>query len=225
MSNREPVVLLPPAPQPEPARSAQPLIEWSSLARALGNDRTILTPKVDPSPDRPVVLEGAALAVLAAMSGADLATAALCGIGYGAMVAMLVAADFGDRVSSLVLSTARTPESTAVLSLHRGVRNLLPAMTVQRLGWRTDQVVELLDQVRPLDYRAFGDRIEVPTLVLVGERDVANFGPSQAVARIVPGATLQVVPGATAGWQRREPERFAALAAAFVDAHGRRETG
>jgi pimeloyl-ACP methyl ester carboxylesterase len=222
VSNHEPVVLLPPAPQPEAPGSAQPPIDWSPLALAFGSDRTVLTPDVSPSPDRTVVLEEPALAALAAMSGAGLEMAALCGIGYGAMVAMLVAADFGDRVSSMVLSTARTPESTAVLSLHRGVRNLLPAMTVQRLGWRPDQVVELLDQVRPLDYRAFGDRIGVPTLVLVGERDVANFGPSQAAARIVPGATLQVVPGASAGWQRREPERFAALAAEFVDSHSRR---
>jgi pimeloyl-ACP methyl ester carboxylesterase len=178
----------------------------------------VLTPDIRPNPDRPVVLEEPALAVLAAVSAAGLDAAALCGIGYGAMVAMMVAAGFGERVTALVLSTARTPESTALLSIHHGVRALLPAAMLQRLGGRTDQVVQALDQVRAVDYRNWAGRIEVPTLVLVGQRDVANLAPIQALARGIANAKLQIVAGAGAGWQHEEPERFATLAAEFVDA-------
>lgn len=203
-------MLLPPAPRPGQ--------DWSAVATALGPDRTVLTPDLTPRPDRALVLEEPALAALAAVSRAGLDAAALVGVGYGAMVAMMVGAGFGERVTAMVLSTARTPESTALLSLHRGVRGLLPAAMQQRLGGRTDQVVAALDQVRAIDYRSWIGRVSVPTLVLVGQRDVANLGPSHVLARTVTNATLQIVAGAGAGWQRDQPERFATLATEFVDA-------
>ncbi len=203
-------MLLPPAPHPGQ--------DWSAIAAALGADRTVLTPDLKPHRDRTVVLEEPALAALAAVSAAGLDAAALVGVGYGAMVAMMVAAGFGDRVTAMVLSTARTPESTALLSLHRGVRGLLPAALLQRLGGRTDQVVDALDQVRAIDYRTWVARVEAPTLVLVGQRDVANLGPSHILARTLAHATLQIVAGAGAGWQHDQPEQFAKAVTKFVDA-------
>jgi pimeloyl-ACP methyl ester carboxylesterase len=211
MSAGHPVVLLPPAPA---AGS-----DWSAVALALAGRRTVLTPDLTPRPGHAVVLEEPALTVLSAISGAGLDAAALCGLGYGAMVALMVASGFGERVPAMVLSTARTPESTAILSLHRGVRGLLPATVLQRLGGRTDQVVDALDQVRPIDYRGWASGIQTPTLVLVGQHDVANLGPSQALARTLPQASLRVVAGAGAGWQQKQPERFATLVAEFVDAN------
>lgn len=184
-------------------------------AAALQQHGEVLTPEL-PVPEHAVTLEEPALAVLSAVSGSGADAAALCGIGLGALVALKVAAGFGRRVTALVLSTARTPQSTAVLSLSHGVRGLLPASTAQRLGASPRQVLDLLDQVRPLDYRGWVSRVTSPALVLVGDRDVANLGPSMRLAQSVPGARLQTVPKMAAGWMLAEPERYAGLVAEFL---------
>lgn len=201
------MVLLPPAF--DPAR------RWSDLVVALGRYAPVLAPDLTVSLDRPVILEEPALRVLAAISGSGAESATLCGVGLGALIALTVAAGFGDRVSALVLSVTRTPESTALLSLQHGVRQLLSAGTLQRLGGGPSQVLAALDQVRPVDYRAVAGRVATPTLVLVGERDVANLGPSTRLAAAVPQAQLRVVAKAGAGWQCTQPDRLAELVAGF----------
>ena len=209
MTAGEPLGLLPPA--------GESATDWAPLVASLSAQRLLLTPEVAAAEDHPVILEEPALATLAAISAAGLDRAALLGLGLGAMVAMTVAAGFGSRVSALVLSPVRRPESTALLSLHNGIRQLVPAATAQRLGMRPGQVLDLLDQVRPLDYRGWVQRVEAPTLVLVGERDVANIGASIRLAGALTHARLEIVPGAGAGWQRDQPDRTAELVAAFLD--------
>ncbi len=189
--------------------------DFDGLAAALRQHGELLTP--GPAvPDHAVTLEEPALAVLAAVSGNGAHAAALCGIGLGAMVALKVAAGFGRRVTALVLSTTRTPESTAIMSLAHGVRGLLPAETAQRLGAGPGQVMDLLDQVRPVDYRGWTGPVTAPSLVLVGDRDVANLGPSMRLAQSLPTAKLQTVPRMASGWMTAQPERYAGLVADFL---------
>lgn len=190
--------------------------DWSAVAASLRLEGTVLTPNLDPPADHPVILEGSALAALAAISGAGLDSAALCGTGFGAMAAMTAGAGFPRRVRALVLSTARTPESTALLSLQHGLRGLLPASTAHRFGATPAQVTGLLDQVRPNDYRAWVAKVDVPALVLVGDSDVANLGPSSKLATALPQARLQIVPRAGAGWVVSEPDRYAELVWAYL---------
>ncbi|HEY5821607.1 MAG TPA: alpha/beta hydrolase [Propionibacteriaceae bacterium] len=188
--------------------------DWVPLATALGRHRQVLTPDLTPAQGRQVVLEDPALAVLATVSQSGADAAVLCGLGFGAMVAMTVATGFPDRVTRLVLSTTRTPESTALLSVQHGVRGLVPATTLQRLGGRPRQVIDLLDQVRSLDYRGWIGRVTVPALILVGELDVANLGPSRRLAAALPHAELKVVADAGPGWPQSQPERYAELVSA-----------
>lgn len=194
--------------------------DWSPLATSLGRGGSVITPDLGLRPDRPVILEGPALNALAAITAAGLDTAALCGLGFGAMTALSVAAGFGARVSAVVLSTARTPESTALLSLHHGWQGLLSASTAQRLGASATQVAQLFDQVRPTDYRAWVARVEVPALVLVGDRDVANLGPSTKLAAALPQGRLQIVAHAGADWPRTQPDRYAELVWTYLSTGG-----
>jgi len=56
----------------------------------------------------------------------------------------------------------------------------------------------------------------VPTLVLVGGEDAPALEPSRFLARTIPGATLQVLPGTGHTLQLEEPEAFNAALRAFV---------
>lgn len=188
--------------------------DCAGLQAALGVYGAVLAPELT-QPEHAVTLEEPALSVLAAISGAGAEAAGLCGIGLGAMVALKVAAGFGPRVTGLVLSTARTPESTAMLSIGYGVRGLISAATAQRLGAAPAQVLGLLDEVRPIDYRGWVREISTATLVLVGDRDAANLGPSMRLVGTLPRARLQSVARMSAGWINAQPDRYAGLVAEF----------
>ena len=212
MSGSEPVVVLPAATGPRGEPSAA-VAAWAAYGR------TVLTPDLTPGPGI-VVLEDPGLRVLAAVSAAGAEQAVLCGTGYGAMVALHLGAHYPSRVSALILTTAARLVDRTRRGVADAVTGLLPVARVQRLGGRPERVLELLDQVRTVDHTAFVARVQVPALVVVGERDVANFGPSRRLAALLPHAELAVVPGAGEGWVVRDPAALAAVAEEFL---GRRE--
>lgn len=177
--------------------------------------RVVLTPDLHPGPGT-VVLEDAGLRVLAAISAAGADRAVLVGSGFGAMVAMHLAAHFGDRVRALVLTSANRLADRTRRGLSDAVTAVLPLDRVQQLRGRPTRVLELLDQVRTLDYAAFVDRVRVPALVVVGQRDVGNFAASRRLAARLPNAELAVAAGAGEGWLVEAPVRLAQVAADFL---------
>lgn len=208
MNGPDPVVWLPaatgPAADPGAVRAA-----WTPAGRV------VLTPDLDPGTST-VVLEDAGLRVLAAISAADAERAVLVGSGFGAMVAMHLAAHFGDRVRALVLTSANRLTDRTRRGLSDAVTAVLPLTRVQQLGGRPSRVLELLDQTRTVDYAAFVDRVRVPALVVVGQRDVGNFAASRRLAVRLPDAELAVAVGAGEGWLVEAPVRLVETAAAFL---------
>jgi 3-oxoadipate enol-lactonase len=67
-----------------------------------------------------------------------------------------------------------------------------------------------------LDLRPRRDRVAVPTLVLCGSGDRPNITLSKELAAGIPGAELQIVPGANHLWNLQQPEAFNQILAAFV---------
>ena len=212
MKQKTPVVVLRPATSAGGSEQA-----WTQAWAAGG--RTALVPDLTPQPGL-VVLESPGLEALAAVSASGAERAVLCGSGYGAMVALHVAANYPDRVAALVLSTA----STLVDRQRRGIANaaygLLPVARVQQLHGPQLRVLELLDQVRTVDWSPFADRVRTPALVVVGERDPLNRAPSRRLAAVLPESELVVVPGARTGWATRDPAALVDASAAFLERLG-----
>jgi pimeloyl-ACP methyl ester carboxylesterase len=171
----------------------------------------VLTPDIGVTGTGPVILEDPALKVLAAISAAKADHVVLVGHGWGGMVALHIAATYGDRVAALMLSTNARLQTIMVRSIFYGVLSLLPATVVQQLGGKPADVAALFDQVRPVDFKPLAERVHAPALVVVGERDVANRGPSAALAKSLPLGNLRVVPGAGPGWHTKQPELIAQL--------------
>ena len=188
----------------------------AELQSAVGEVAHVLTPDIGVRGSTPVILEEPALAVLDALPDAHSHQVVLLGRGWGSMVALQLAATHGDRVAGLILSTNARVEAIAIRSLFHGVVSLLPATVVQQLGGRPVDVAELLDQVRPVDVRSLAPRAAAPALVIVGERDVANRGPSAALARYLPLGNLRVVPQAGPGWQVHHPPLVVELLVDFL---------
>ena len=124
----------------------------------------------------------------------------VCGIGLGAMVALSLAAEHPEQVDRLVLLTRQVALSPVLMSLPAAVLRLLPATTVERLGAGQDQILALLDQVRPVDARDLAGRVDVPAEVLCGARDRINRRASAALASALPRGQLRLIPRAGADW-------------------------
>lgn len=190
--------------------------QTTALQAALVDVAQVLTPDITVSTDKTVILEDPALKVLDAMSTAGTDRAVLVGNGWGSMVALQIAATREERVAALMLSTNARLETIVVRSLYYGILSLLPARVVQQLGAQPAEVLNLLDQVRPADFRSLAERAKAPALIIVGEQDVANGGPSAALARSLPLGNLRVVPRAGAGWRAQRPQVVADLLVEFL---------
>jgi pimeloyl-ACP methyl ester carboxylesterase len=211
-ATRAPVVVL------RPATSAGGSAEaWAQAWATHG--RTALVPDLAPPPGL-VVLEAPGLEVLAAVSASGADRAVLVGSGYGAMVALHVAANFPERVAALVLTTASRLLDRQRRGIANGVYGLLPVSRVQQLHGPQGRVLELLDQVRTVDWTPFAGQVRTPALVLVGDRDPLNRGPGRRLAAVLPSSELVLVPGAREGWVSRDPATLAAAATSFLEQLG-----
>jgi pimeloyl-ACP methyl ester carboxylesterase len=190
--------------------------QTTALKAALADIGPVLAPDITVSTATTVILEDPALTVLGAMSAAGTDRAVLVGHGWGSMVALQIAATYGERVAALMLSTNARLERILLRSLYYGVLSLLPATVVQQLGARPSDVLDLFDQVRPADFRSLAAQVQVPALIIVGEQDVANRGPSATLAKSLPLGNVRVVPRAGAGWRAQQPHVAAKLLVEFL---------
>jgi len=154
-------------------------------------------------------LDQAAADIAASLADLDAASVVVCGVGLGAMVGLELAAEHPERVGELVLVTRRLALSPLLMSLPAVVVRLLPAARVQRLGAPQAQVLALLDQVRPVDFRPLAARVAAPATVLCGARDQNNRHPSQTLARALPQGRLQLIGRAGPAWLRDSPHLLA----------------
>ena len=151
MTQKTPVVVLRPATFPGGSEQA-----WTEAWAAHG--RTALVPDLAPPPGL-VVLEAPGLEVLAALSASGADRAVLCGSGYGAMVALHVAANYPEQVAALVLTTANRIVDRQRRGIADAVYGLLPVTRVQQLRGPQGRVLELLDQVRTVDWTPFASAV------------------------------------------------------------------
>jgi pimeloyl-ACP methyl ester carboxylesterase len=190
--------------------------QTTALKAALADIGPVLTPDITVSTATTVILEDPALTVLGALSATGTDRAVLVGHGWGSMVALQIAATYGERVAAVMLSTNARFERIVLRSLYYGVLSLLPATLVQQLGARPSDVLDLFDQVRPADFRSLAAQVQVPALIIVGEQDVANRGPSATLAKSLPLGNVRVVPRAGAGWRAQQPHVVAKLLVEFL---------
>lgn len=211
---------------------------WAPQVAGLEDRHRVLAPDLPGHGDAagPFTLPGAVESVVAAIDEAG-GKAHLVGISGGAVVALLTCLEYPDRVSSLVLSAgvARPPRWFALQRAAmriipepvpgRGLRGLLSGgrpehaqaagADLRRSGKRT--FLAGLREIAGLDLRPRLDQVAVPTLVLCGSKDRPNIPLSRDLAAGIPGAELQIVPGANHLWNLQQPEVFNLILAAFVD--------
>ena len=195
-------------------------------------------------PPPPYTLEGFAEDVHGLLEALRLAPGHVIGLSLGGMVAQLLALDHPKAVRSLVLadtnSTLSAEARPAMVergeAAKRGGMVAVVDGTLARWftpGFLTAEVVArcrerlLRDDVRAwaASWRAISEldteprlkEIRVPTLVITGEADTAApVARAQAMAALIPGARLKVLPGAPHMAPLECPEPFNAAVLEFL---------
>ena len=187
---------------------------WRPQAEALGGTRRVLAPALALSPA--FTVEAAAAELWGSLE-ADAVD--LCGLSLGALVASRATLDKPSRVNRLVLCAgfASLPRPFRLLQAVMGAaaaaapKRTLPA----RLDRRTLRAV--FRAGRTFDVRNELDRLTLPVLVLVGERDRPNRRLSQELAGRLPDAELRIVRGAGHVANIDAPEAFNEALREFLD--------
>lgn len=155
-------------------------------------------------------LAGAASAVRDELDRLGRASAHLCGLSLGAMVATRFALDHPARTASLVLSGGQVRPNPVLMAIQNAVLRTIPERLLVPSGMSRSTVREVMREVARTDFGPEHSRIEAPTLVLCGRRDRLNLPAARHLAAGIPGAELAVVPRAGHQWNTRLPDEFSA---------------
>jgi 3-oxoadipate enol-lactonase len=173
----------------------------------------------DPAPEG-ASRDDYAAAILAAMDSLGIERAHICGLSLGGVVAIAMHALAPERCASLILADtfAAHPDGASIYERSIAASSDLRALAEARVDFllapgalddvRRD-VVETMASIDPTAYRIGAEAvwladqrqraaaIDVPTLVLCGAADkVTPPALSEELASIIPGAKLEVIPGA-----------------------------
>jgi pimeloyl-ACP methyl ester carboxylesterase len=195
---------------------------WDAYRPALTGAFRLLTPELPdlvtgsgaPSESRQsdsAIVRRGADAAFGAIDAAGFSSAFVCGCGLGAVLALAVAGRWPERVDGLVLVANQVRLAPILMSLPAALTRLLPAATLERLGIGSGQVIALLDQVRPADFRPLAAQVRGPALVVCGQYDRINLRVSAELARALPNGELRILPRAEPGWRYEHPQMLIQL--------------
>ena len=213
-----------------------PVETFDGLTPLLAEDFRVYLPERrghgrTPDVEGPITFENMAEDTVAFMEALGIASAHLVGWSDGATVALHAALERPDLVRKLVLigtavNHAGYPQEAKELLSDATPETLLPPILRDLYGkvspdgpehfdvvferlvatWRTEPSFELSDL----------ERLSMPTLVLVAERDLVTVEHAADMQRAIPDAQLVVVPGVDHGFPMQAPELVSGPVLAFL---------
>ena len=191
---------------------------------AIAGTRELLVPDLVPS--YRVGLEAAAREVLRLVG--PYAAVDLCGLSLGGLVALRVAEERRNTQDRLTVCAGFDPSRSRrrIRTIATLMRFVPPRLLHRQLtaDLAEPQRSAALEEIAPLGpaelaklmWQAAGAEIDASrlvckTLVLCGERDEANLPLSEQLAKRIPDASLELVPGAGHVANLDNPEAFSAL--------------
>ena len=161
-------------------------------------------------------VEGAADDVLRLLNQHGAEQMSLVGVSIGAVVALDAAIRAPEAISHLVLVAGQVNPPKSVARMQRLVFSMIPARRLAGMGVEKRRFLQALDESAKVDYRSRLGQVRARTLVLVGADDKANQAAARDLAAGIPGARLEVLPGAGAQPNVEAPDALNALVWPFL---------
>jgi pimeloyl-ACP methyl ester carboxylesterase len=188
---------------------------WQSQVEALAAEREVVTPRL--RLEAGFSVDGEAERLWRELPEG---THDLCGLSLGAIVALQMAVLEPERARSLTVCAgfASLPRRYRALQAVLGTALAFapPRARGELAALDGPALRDVFRAGRRFDVSAGLERLAVPTLVLVGERDRANLGLSRALAAALPDGRFEVVPGAGHVANADAPEEFTAKLRSFL---------
>lgn len=121
---------------------------------------------------------------------------ALCGLSLGAVLALHYALDHPERVGALALIAPQHKMPKGLLHIQNILFRFMPEKAFEETGLGKRDMISLTNSMGELDFTPRLGETSCPTLILCGERDRANQKAARFLAKELPQAQLQLIPGA-----------------------------
>lgn len=143
----------------------------------------------------------------------------LCGLSLGAVLALNYAADFPERVRTLVPIAGQFKAPRALMRFQGAVFRVMPRSAFSGGGYGKEDFIALNDSMAGLDLTEKLSGIRAKTLVAVGERDKPNAKAARELSALL-GCPLKTIPGSGHEINVDAPEALAETLAGFYEESG-----
>ena len=120
----------------------------------------------------------------------------ICGLSFGALLALDFTIRHGNKVDSLILIGAQYKVPTLLIDFQNFLFRCMPNKSFENMGLSKRDTIKLSHSMRSLDFTSQLNGITCPVTILCGEKDSANLKASKKLNGLLPQATLQIIPGA-----------------------------
>lgn len=117
----------------------------------------------------------------------------LCGLSLGGILALNYAAEFPEKVKTLVLIGTPYKVPKVTFGFQNMIFRLLPKSIFQNMAFDKQNTFILGDSMKTLDFSGKVQSIQCPTLIICGEKDSANIKSAYYLSQNIKGATLKLV--------------------------------
>lgn len=135
----------------------------------------------------------------------------ICGLSFGALLALDFTIRHGNKVDSLILIGAQYKVPTLLIDFQNFLFRCMPNKSFENMGLSKRDTIKLSHSMRSLDFTSQLNGITCPVTILCGEKDSANLKASKKLNGLLPQATLQIIPGAGHEISKDAPEAIATI--------------
>lgn len=117
----------------------------------------------------------------------------LCGISFGAVLALNYTLNHADKVSSLVLIAPQYKMPKLLLRFQNSLFRILPNTFFSKDGIEKQDIIQLTNSMMFLDFEQELRNIMCPTLIICGQKDTANMKAAKKMANLISNAQLYFI--------------------------------
>ena len=118
----------------------------------------------------------------------------LCGQGYGALLALDLAAQDPDRIRNLVLIEPSIPVSKRFQKVQQTMAHLVPSKVFDQMPISKKMYLDLMASLQDFEHRM--DAISAPTWILLGENDKIHQQAAQWIQESIKTSEIRYIPDA-----------------------------
>lgn len=130
----------------------------------------------------------------------------LCGLSFGAIVALDYTIRHPNKVAALVLTGAQYQVPTLLIDLQNLIFHLMPSKSFASMGLSKRDMIRLSHSMRSLDFSHKLGEVVCPVSIVCGKKDNANLKASRQLKDLLPQSELHIIPDAGHEVNKSAPE-------------------